>query len=360
MSSALPAVQGAVQGAGDAVTLLVATGLPPLLRKLQQQLPPPLGGGGDSDDNDDDDDGKGQRRSSSSSKTAANSSSSTRRLAVLSAKDLTTFRAVARLSADAGASLLSLGGLAAVAAAARMSPSGPGCCDHCGRERWANVATSAPYIAVGLRAFQRRRTPEAKAWGLSMAGVGLASAFFHASKGEMRTWGRRLDYWSIGASSALLCRALRPGGGVPRRLTAASLLMTPFRPFPVSTANTLAMEFDFLRRAAVNGGPDGQSPGLRTQQLLHSAAALGAISFFALEEALPRAPFLHSTWHLLSSVSCATTNALLEDVERDLGLVAPGGKRGQQQQQQQQLVGSKSPGAGGGRQSIEMFVTPLV
>jgi hypothetical protein len=335
MASAVPAVQGALSGAGDAVTLLVATALPPLLRRLD--------GGNNKDDDE-----------------KPPSSSSSRSLPTLSAKDITTFRALARAGGEVGSGLLSMGGLVAVAAVSKMSPCGPGCCDGNRLERAANVLTSLPYVAVGLRAASRRRTPEGRTWGLSMAGVGAASMFFHATKGPLKEVGRKLDYWAIAGSSALLCRALKPGGGVPRRLTAASLAVTPFRPFPVSTLNTLAMELEFLRRAAANGGPGGQSEGLRAQQLAHSACALGAMAFFSLEEVFPRAPLLHSTWHLLSSVSCATTNALLEDVERDLGLCPPVGGGGEAAA----AIGgatkpAASPARATGRRSLEMLVLPL-
>lgn len=51
-------------------------------------------------------------------------------------------------------------------------------------------------------------------------------------------------------------------------------------------------------------------------QLWHNAAAVSGISVFALEDRYPKAPLLHSTWHLLSCVALATTNGLLADVER--------------------------------------------
>jgi hypothetical protein len=349
MAGAGGAVQGAVQavlGAGDALTLLVGTAAPLLLRRLDSQ----------------------QQANSNDSDADATTATAKRArgLPTLSARDITTFRALARAGGEVGGGLLSLGGLAAVAAVSRMSPCGPGCCDSTPLERAANVLTSAPYVVVGLRAARRRRTPEGRAWGLSMAAVGAASTFFHAApRGPAKELGRKLDYWAIAASSALLCRALRPGGGVPRRLTAASLAATPFRPFPVSTLNTLAMELEFLRRAAAHGGPGGRSEGLRGQQMLHSACALGAMVFFSLEGALPHVPLLHSSWHLLSSVSCATTNALLEDVERGMGLAvdhraAAGGGGGDGDAKAPALAPrAAAAAAAAGRPSLEMYVVPL-
>lgn len=103
MASALPAVQGAVQGAGDAVTLLVATALPPLLRRL---------------------DGKQQRREEGEGDAGDAGKRARRLLPTLSAKDITTFRALARAGGEVGSGILSMGGLVAVAAVSKMSPCG--------------------------------------------------------------------------------------------------------------------------------------------------------------------------------------------------------------------------------------------
>ncbi len=45
-----------------------------------------------------------------------------------------------------------------------------------------------------------------------------------------------------------------------------------------------------------------------------ATAALGA-ACFALEDAFPTLPFIHTTWHLLSAVGVAATGALVADCE---------------------------------------------
>lgn len=72
------------------------------------------------------------------------------------------------------------------------------------------------------------------------------------SAGKCRELGRRLDYWMIASSSALLTRALYPG--LPVVATALSLASTPFKPFLVTTGNAMAMEGKFLHRALRNPG----------------------------------------------------------------------------------------------------------
>lgn len=72
------------------------------------------------------------------------------------------------------------------------------------------------------------------------------------SAGKCRELGRRLDYWMIASSSALLTRALYPG--LPAVATALSLASTPFKPFLVTTGNAMAMEGKFLHRALHNPG----------------------------------------------------------------------------------------------------------
>jgi hypothetical protein len=72
------------------------------------------------------------------------------------------------------------------------------------------------------------------------------------SAGKCRELGRRLDYWMIALSSAMLTRALYPG--LPPVATAVSLASTPFKPFLVTTGNAMAMEGKFLQRALQNPG----------------------------------------------------------------------------------------------------------
>jgi hypothetical protein len=139
-----------------------------------------------------------------------------------------------------------------------------------------------------------------------MCAVGLASAGFHASTGKWRTWGRRLDYWSIALASNIMSRAVYKD--VPLAVTATGMALTPFKPFLVSFLNSTAMELRFLQRAHAN-------PSLRPAQRLHAATCLLGLGAFALEEAFPRLPLVHSAWHVLSATAVATVNNLLADVE---------------------------------------------
>lgn len=139
-----------------------------------------------------------------------------------------------------------------------------------------------------------------------MVGVGISSCVFHGSWGDFRTWGRRMDYWSIALASNMMTRAIFPK--VPKAVTAAGLLATPFKPFLVSFVNSTAMELKFLQRAHKN-------PKLRNAQRLHSVCVALGLGAFALEEWQPEWPLVHSAWHCLSSTAVATINHLISDIE---------------------------------------------
>ncbi|WIA21866.1 hypothetical protein OEZ85_004242 [Tetradesmus obliquus] len=236
-------------------------------------------------------------------------------------------------------SVIQFGGVA-TAALSCMSPQGPGCCDFNKGERVANVLTSLPYAAIGLHSIRRRRTAAGKLWGCSMLGVCGASITFHVSSGKWRDLGRKLDYWMIAASSGLLTRALYPN--LPPAATAATIALTPFRPFLVSAGNAMAMESKFLQRSFAN-------PDLRGAQKLHSAACLAGMAVFAVEDAsVPHVPLVHATWHCLSALGTSLVNAVLADAEElhpELTLDALGdgssssSSRGRQLRRQQQQGG---------------------
>lgn len=204
------------------------------------------------------------------------------------------------------------------AVASSMSPRGPGCCDSNCRERTLNLITSLPYAWIGIHGMRKRKTPQGRAWGVSMLGVAGGSLVFHSSRGRWRCLGRKFDYWMIAASSAMLTRALYPNQ--PGIVTAASLLVTPFRPFMVSTLHTMAMELAFLRRAA-------DDLSLRGAQRFHSAAALAGMALFFLEDAQPHIPMVHCSWHMCSAGATNAIHALLEDAEQRQG-AAPDRARG--------------------------------
>ena len=70
-----------------------------------------------------------------------------------------------------------------------------------------------------------------------------------------------------------------------------------------------AAQVDFLRRARLR-------PGLRRPHAAHClAGALGGAAFVG-EEFAPRAPLIHTAWHLLSAAGLAANGAFVEDAER--------------------------------------------
>ncbi|KAI8473911.1 MAG: hypothetical protein J3K34DRAFT_518620 [Monoraphidium minutum] len=216
---------------------------------------------------------------------------------------------------QAAGSLVQYGGVLS-AVASVMSPQGPGVCDHCRRERGANLLTSLPYAWIGVHGLRRRTTHRGRAWGASLLGVAGGSLAFHASSGRWRSLGRKADYWVIAVSSSMLTRALYPGQ--PASVTAASLLATPFRPFAVTTLHTTAMELAFLRRALADAS-------LRPAQRAHSGAALLGMGIFFFEDARPHVPFIHAAWHLCSASATAAVHALLADTEARLAAAGAGG-----------------------------------
>jgi hypothetical protein len=68
------------------------------------------------------------------------------------------------------------------------------------------------------------------------------------------------------------------------------------------------MELHFLSRAQAE-------PRLRPAQRLHAACCLAGLACFALEEARPELPLVHSLWHCLSATAVGSVNALMRDVE---------------------------------------------
>ena len=68
------------------------------------------------------------------------------------------------------------------------------------------------------------------------------------------------------------------------------------------------LQAEFARRAH-------ETPSLRRAHRAHMASAALGAACFALEDAFPTAPFIHTAWHLLSAVGVATTGALVADCE---------------------------------------------
>jgi len=192
-----------------------------------------------------------------------------------------------------------------------LRPKGPGeNTDDSTAERVANVLTSLPYAAAGFYALRKRRNTEGKLWGASLVGVACGATAFHLSRGEtMRPVCRKADYWMITASTIALLRAINPQ--MPNIVSAATLMMVPFQPFKISAANIAAMEFEFGRRAS-------RKPALRRAFYKHIAsAAVGTACFFLEDSTVVDIPLVHAAWHCLSAYATATTNVLLQDVEKD-------------------------------------------
>mmetsp|Transcript_1779 Transcript_1779/g.5168 ORF Transcript_1779/g.5168 Transcript_1779/m.5168 type:complete len:295 (+) Transcript_1779:234-1118(+) len=185
-------------------------------------------------------------------------------------------------------------------------PRGHGVCDHNEFERWANILTSVPYAAVGFHTFRTQRSAEGRLYGASLAAVGAGSGIYHSSRGKYRSLGRKIDYWAIALASAALVRASRPG--TPRLATATSIVLTPFQPFAVVSINAAVVEADFLRRAI-------RRPELRRAHRLHMGASLLGGAAFVGEEFFPKAPLIHTAWHLMSAVGLAATGCFLDDID---------------------------------------------
>ncbi|XP_057811650.1 uncharacterized protein LOC131025887 [Salvia miltiorrhiza] len=112
-------------------------------------------------------------------------------------------------------------------------------CTHTGdqniAETVANVLTSLPFIAIGLHA--PRKNVNCKIYANSLIGVGVASSFYHASRGRLRKYLRWADYTMI-ATTTCLSRALRKEN--PK--LSASALFLPIQPLMVSAVHTGIME----------------------------------------------------------------------------------------------------------------------
>ena len=157
---------------------------------------------------------------------------------------------------------------------------------------------------------RRYRTPEGREYGYSMIAVGAAATLYHASSGKLRRVARKLDYWTIAASSTCMMKALFPETPWIRRSLSASLLAVPFKPFVISTAHTVVMQAEFARQAATH-------KSVRPHFQRHAAAAFAGALAFAVEDALLEkgVDHVHAIWHLLSAAAVASTGSLVEHKE---------------------------------------------
>ncbi|XP_057765924.1 uncharacterized protein LOC130986509 [Salvia miltiorrhiza] len=173
--------------------------------------------------------------------------------------------------------------------------------DHNIAETVANVLTSLPFIAIGLHA--PRKNVNCKIYANSLIGVGVASSFYHASRGRLRKYLRWADYTMIATATVCLSRALRKEN--PKLLMTASALFLPIQPLMVSAVHTGIMEVAFAKRAF-------EDPELRVAHKVHKMSSLLGGAFFMADDLLPQTPYLHAAWHLAAAVGVTTCNKLLD------------------------------------------------
>ncbi|KAL7090842.1 hypothetical protein ACP275_12G067600 [Erythranthe tilingii] len=179
-------------------------------------------------------------------------------------------------------------------------------CCHTGDKNFAetvvNVLTSLPFIALGLHA--PRKNLNCRIYANSLIGVGVASSFYHASRGKMRKYLRWADYTMIATTTVqCLSRAIRSEN--PKLLMAASVFFLPIQPLVVSAVHTGMMEVAFAKRAL-------QDPDLRTAHNVHKVSSLLGGALFIADDLLPHIPFLHAGWHLAAALGVSTCNKLLQ------------------------------------------------
>ncbi|XP_044489181.1 uncharacterized protein LOC123213743 [Mangifera indica] len=168
-------------------------------------------------------------------------------------------------------------------------------------ERFANVLTSLPFIALGIQA--PRKNLNTRLYANSLIGVGVTSSVYHCSKGRLRKYFRWADYTMIAAATVCLSRALRDES--PKMLMAASALLLPIQPLMVSAVHTGMMEVAFAKRAL-------KDPNLRMAHNVHTLSSLLGGVLFIADDVFPQTPFLHAAWHLAAAVGVGACNKLLE------------------------------------------------
>ncbi|KAL6539049.1 hypothetical protein OROMI_025375 [Orobanche minor] len=158
-------------------------------------------------------------------------------------------------------------------------------------ETIVNVLTSLPFIVLGLQT--PRKNLNCTIYANSLIGVGVASSFYHASRGKLRKYLRWADYTMIATATVCLSRAIRNEN--PKLLMAASAFFLPIQPLMVSAVHTGMMEVVFAKRAF-------QEPHLRPAHNVHKMSFLLGGALFIADDLLPEAPFLHACWHLAAAV----------------------------------------------------------
>jgi len=199
--------------------------------------------------------------------------------------------------------VMSIGGM--------MQPQGDTHNDNHVDQRVVNILTSLPFFAIGAHMLRRHQTSEGKQYAASMIAVGAAATAYHSTSGRTRRLMRKLDYYSIAASSSFMLKALWPERRWVRHGLTASALVIPFKPFVLSTVHTLVMQGEFLRQAAVH---KSVRPHLRRHAV---ATCLSGVAF-AVEDMLLEKGFghVHAIWHCLAAAGVVTSGALIEHKEQ--------------------------------------------
>ncbi|KAL9148796.1 hypothetical protein ABFS82_12G067000 [Erythranthe guttata] len=142
-----------------------------------------------------------------------------------------------------------------------------------------------------------------KIYANSLIGVGVASSFYHASRGKLRKYLRWADYTMIATTTVCLSRAIRSEN--PKLLMAASAFFLPIQPLMVSAVHTGMMEVAFAKRAY-------EDPDLRKAHNVHKMSSLLGGALFIADDLLPQTPFLHAGWHIAAALGVSTCNKLLQ------------------------------------------------
>jgi hypothetical protein len=192
----------------------------------------------------------------------------------------------------------------------QIQPQGDANNDGTWPQRILNVCTCLPVMWAGVRMLRRHRTREGREYAASMLAVGTVATIYHSSSGSTRLFFRKADYWTIAASSSRMIKALWPQRRAFRHCRRFGLLAIPFKPFVVSTANTVLMQLDFASQAI-------EHKSIRPHFMRHVSVAVAGAAAFALEDILSAQGFshMHSLWHCLAAYAAHTTGALVEHRE---------------------------------------------
>jgi hypothetical protein len=182
--------------------------------------------------------------------------------------------------------------------------------DNTVTQRTMNIVTSLPLLAIGFRMLRRHRSAEGQQFALSMMAVGAAATAYHASSGKSRKVLRKLDYWTIAASSSTMMKALWADRKWAQKVFTSALCLVPFRPFHVSAAHTVLMQGEFARLAVKN---ENIRPHFRRHLV---AASAGAVAFLGEDFFADRGfGHVHALWHILAAASVLSAGALIEHKE---------------------------------------------